>query len=106
MQREDYSSFDELKLARQHATQMKQDDIRGKIVSLNREIGRLRSLVEDEPNKHALIRQLEQQLVEMKAQLPDIEKSMDSGVLKKLNEKQELFRKLQADVSKKKKART
>lgn len=103
VQREDYSSFEELKLARQHATQMKQDDIRGKIVSLNREIGRLRSLVEDEPNKHALIRQLEQQLVEMKAQLPDIEKSMDSGVLKKLNEKQELFRKLQADVSKKRK---
>jgi hypothetical protein len=82
--REGYSSFEELRASRESASQSRQDEFRGQLASLNREIERLNLSIAQRPSKEALRAQTERQIVELKKQLPSAESLADQEVLKKL----------------------
>lgn len=99
--KEDHSSFEELRGARESASQARQDDFRGQIYSLHREIDRLLSSIEQRSNKVGTRDQTSQQIKEMKKQLPSIVQSADSQSLKQLEEAQGQLKAIELDLSEK-----
>lgn len=86
--REGFSSFEELRASRQSASQSRQDEFRGQLATLNREIERIYGTLAQKPNKEALKKQTESQVEELKKQLPSVEILADQAVLKKLEAEQ------------------
>jgi predicted ATPase len=82
--REGYSSFEELRAARESASQSRQDEFRGRIVSLHREIDRLYAHIAQRSDKVDSRDQTIQQIEEIKKQLPSVTQAADEEVLKKL----------------------
>lgn len=99
--REGYSSFEELRAARESASQSRQDDFRGQIVSLHREIERLHTSIEQRPVKVASRDQILQQIEETKKQLPAVTQAADAETLKLLQIENNNLRSLEAAISKK-----
>lgn len=97
--REDYSSFEELRAAREAASQSRQDDFRGQIYSLHREIERLHSSIEQRPAKIGTRDQTAQQIEEMKKQLPSIVQAADGAALQKIEEEQGRLKVVELEVS-------
>ncbi|WP_334002432.1 TrlF family AAA-like ATPase [Burkholderia cepacia] len=99
--REDFSSFEELRMARESASQSRQDDFRGQIVSLHREIDRLYASLGQRASKVANKDQAQQQIEELKKQLPSVTQAADEETLKKLNAEQDSLKALEASISQK-----
>src|SRR5690606_38603697 len=72
LQREGYSSFEELRSGREAASHSRQADARGQIAALNREIERLYTSLSQRDVKIASIDQLRKQLEELQKHLPSI----------------------------------
>lgn len=86
--REGYSSFEELRSSREATSQSRQDEFRGQLATLNREIDRIHGAISQRPSKEALKKQSEAQIAELKKQLPSVELLADQAVLKKLEVEQ------------------
>lgn len=99
--REGYSSFEELRMARESASQSRQDDFRGQIVSLHREIERLLTSIGSRESKIANRDQINQQVEELKKQLPSLTQAADEETLKQLEIEQAALKRLEASISKK-----
>lgn len=82
--REGFSSFGELRAARESASQTRQDQFRGQLATLHREIERHQIALGQKPAKEASKVQAVKQLEELKKQLPAAEILADPEVLKKL----------------------
>ena len=97
--REGYSSFEELRIARESASQSRQDTFRGQIVSLHREIDRLHASIGQKATKVANRDQTLLQIEELKKQLPSVTKAADEATLVKLQTEQNNRKSLETDVS-------
>ena len=103
--REGYSSFEELRAARESASQSRQDEFRGRIVSLHREIDRLYAHIAQRSDKVDSRDQAVRQIEEIKKQLPSVTQAADEEVLKKLaieNENRKVVESLIANKSRRK----
>lgn len=99
--RENYSSFDGLRSAREASSKARQADYRGEIVSLNREIERLIVCIEQKEHKTAMLDQSDVQISEMKKQLPLITKPADEHILINLEKERENLKSVESLSSKK-----
>ncbi|WP_059456612.1 TrlF family AAA-like ATPase [Burkholderia vietnamiensis] len=99
--REDFSSFEELRMARESASQSRQDDFRGQIVSLHREIDRLYASLGQRAYKVANKEQTLNQIEELKKQLPLVTQAADEATLRKLSAEQDSLKALEASISQK-----
>ncbi|NDL65767.1 TrlF family AAA-like ATPase [Acerihabitans arboris] len=97
--REGYSSFEELRSARESASQQRQDEYRGDIAALNREIDRLHAALAQKPEKIANREQLLKQIEEMRVQLPSIIATVDEKFLKQLDEEQRILRGIEGEIT-------
>lgn len=97
--REGYSSFEELRLARESASQSRQDAFRGQIVSLHREIDRLQTSIGQRNVKIANRTQTSEQINELKKQLPSVTQAGDEETLKKLEVEQASVKALETSIS-------
>lgn len=86
--KEDYSSFEELRSAREAASQSRQNEFRGQIVALNREIERLHSTVIQKTEKQLTLESIKKQIVDFKSQLPALTQTADEAILKLLEKEQ------------------
>ncbi len=99
--KEDYSSFEELRAARESASQSRQDYFRGQIYSLHREIERLHASIEQRPTKVATRDQTNRQIEDIKRQLPSVVQAADGETLTRLEEEQNRLKSVELELSKK-----
>lgn len=86
-EKEGHSSFDELRSARELSSQSRQDNFRGSLATLHREIERLHVSIGQRGTKEGTIEQTEKQIAALKQQLPSIPVAdADTLILKKLEE--------------------
>lgn len=86
--KEDYSSFEELRSAREAASQSRQNEFRGRIVALNREIERLHFTVIQKTEKQLTLESIKKQIIDFKSQLPALTQTADEAILKLLEKEQ------------------
>jgi hypothetical protein len=84
-QKEGYSSFRELRTARETSTNARREKYRGELATLNKEIERLRQALAQRAQKENEKRGANNETEELKKQLPEASKSVDQGVLDALN---------------------
>lgn len=88
VRKEGFSSFAELRKAREAASQAKRDTFRGELATLHKEIERLQASIAQKPSKEAQKKQIEQQIEELKKQLPAVAELANQEILKKLEQEQ------------------
>ncbi len=88
----DASSFQELRRLKTSHLESRKSEIRAKISKLNSEIVRAEDEIADKPKKRTLIKQLDEAIAAIDAQLPELQKSVDQEVAKKLGEEKEKLR--------------
>jgi len=99
--REDYSSFEELRSARESASQSRQADLAGQIATANREIERLIASLGQREAKVAAIEQSSVQLDELRKQIPEASRQADETVLKALEEEKRKLKEVESSISSK-----
>jgi hypothetical protein len=99
MQKEGYSSFGELRNAREAASQSRRDRYRGELASLHKEIERLISAIQERPQKVSLKNEATRKIDELEKQLPTASATVDSEVLDKLNLARDLRKKIEGEAS-------
>lgn len=105
IQKESFSSFDELRSARESASQSARDAIRGQIAALHREIERLHTVIGQIPQKIAHKAEAEKQIEELKKQLPSATAAADKLVIEALERKYIEKQQLTKSISEKSRAR-
>lgn len=98
--KEDYSSFEELRSAREAASQSRQNDFRGQIVALNRVIERLHSTVIQKTEKQSTLELIKKQIIDFKSQLPALTQTADEEILRLLEKEQLNLKKQELSLSK------
>lgn len=97
-QREGASSFSELRQAREGASRIKRDSIRGQIATLNAEIERIQYRLAQRPVKEAQRTQERIQLAELQKQLPAASRDMDQQLLKNLDTARSRLKSLEGKI--------
>lgn len=98
--KEGFSTFDELRKARESASQTEKDTIRGELASINREIDRLYAMLSLRPQKEATKKQTEGNIQDLKKLLPEATNAADQAVLKKLEDAQTQKVLIEKDIAK------
>ena len=98
--KEDYSSFEELRSAREAASQSRQNEFRGQIVAINREIERLYSTASQQTEKQSTLESVKKQIIDFKLQLPALTQTADETILNLLEEQQLNLKTLELKLSK------
>ena len=98
--KEDYSSFEELRSAREAASQSRQNEFRGQIVAINREIERLYSTVIQKTEKQLTLESIKKQIIDFKSQLPALTQTADEAILKLLEKEQLNLKQQELSLSK------
>jgi AAA domain, putative AbiEii toxin, Type IV TA system len=101
LHKEGFSSFEELRSAREKSSQIKQDDIRGQLAAMHREIERLHQSIAQKPVKEAIKKQTESQLIELEAQMPTASNDADQTVLSSLKIEQDKKTEIEKQFSEK-----
>lgn len=99
VKKEGFSSFEELRAARESASQATQDTFRGQLASLHREIERIYASLSQRDSKFATKAQTEQQLIELKNQLPSATVAADQEILQSLGAEQEEKTQLEKSIA-------
>ncbi len=99
VQKEGYSSFRELRKAREAASNIQKESMRGEMASLHKEVERLQESVDQKASKIRAKAESEKQAEELKKQLPDATQSVDKKVLEDLEKQQALLNEIEDDVS-------
>ncbi len=97
--REGFSSFSELRNAREAASESEKDSIRGNLASLHREVERLYSVLGQRSAKEATKKQTESQVAQLKEQLPTATTAVDQEVLKSLDETQNIKSVIEKEIA-------
>lgn len=97
--KEGFSSFAELRKAREAASQNERNSIRGELATLHREIERLYTSLNERPSKVAIKKQIEEQIAELKKQLPTATEAADQVVLKKLEDAQSRKAQIEKEIT-------
>jgi len=96
--REGFSSFDELRGAREKSSQSRRDSLRGNISSLNREVERLYAALAQRGAKVNARQEVVKQIDQLKGQLPAVTEAADASALAKLAEEQMTLKAVENEV--------
>jgi ABC-type thiamine transport system ATPase subunit len=99
LQKEEYSSFSELRRSREAASSTRREDLRGDLASLHKELERLQARLADRNNKVSARDDAASQIVELGKQLPDATKSADASVLNEIESQQMILKELEQEIS-------
>lgn len=99
LQKESYSSFDELRKARDATSTSRREGLRGDLATQHKEIERLQARLADRANKERLRTEAQTQVAELQKQLPDASDSADQEVLAELEVKQALTKEIEQEIS-------
>ena len=99
IQKEGYSSFDELRKAREVASNVQKDRLRGELATLHKEVDRLQGSIDQRGTKVRAKYEAEKQSEDLKKQLPEATQSIDKKVLESLEKQQALLSEIQEEVS-------
>lgn len=98
-QKEGYSSFRELRAAREILSIARRDKYRGELATLNKEIARLQELLAERPKKEKARIEAEGQAEDLNKQVPEASKTVDQKVLLALDELQSKRKRLEDEVN-------
>jgi len=101
VQKEGYSSFSELRAARESASNAKRERFRGDLATSHKEIERLQLALGQRLSKEVSRNEAENQAVELKKQLPDAAQFVDQNVLQRLQEQQSLLSEIENEITSK-----
>lgn len=99
IQREGYSSFGELRKAREAASNIQKESLRGDLATLHKEVERLQESINQRLAKVNAKAQAEKQIEELKKQLPDATQSVDKAVLADLDRQRTVLNEIEDEVS-------
>lgn len=99
IQKEGYSSFGELRKAREAASNIQKEALRGELATLHKEVDRLQEAIDQRSSKVKSKAEVEQQVEELKKQLPGATQSVDQKVLEELEKQQALLKDIEEKIS-------
>lgn len=99
IQKEGYSSFGELRKAREATSNIQKEALRGELATLHKEVDRLQEAIDQRGSKVKSKVEVEQQVEELKKQLPDATLSVDQKVLEELEKQQVLLKDIEEQIS-------
>lgn len=99
IQKEGYSSFGELRKAREAASNIQKEALRGELATLHKEVDRLQEAIDQRGSKVNAKAEVEQQVEDLKKQLPDATQSVDQKVLEELEKQQALLKDIEEQIS-------
>jgi DNA repair exonuclease SbcCD ATPase subunit len=99
LQKEGYSSFGELRKAREAASNIQKESLRGELATLHKEVERLQDSIDQRASKVKAKAEADKQAEELKKQLPDATKSVDKKVLDDREKQQALLKEIEEAVS-------
>jgi hypothetical protein len=99
IQKEGYSSFGELRKAREAASNIQKEALRGELATLHKEVDRLQEAIDQRGSKMMSKAEVEKQVEELKKQLPDATQSVDQKVLEELEKQQALLREIEDQIA-------
>ena len=99
IQKEGYSSFGELRKAREAASNIQKEALRGELATLHKEVDRLQEAIDQRGSKVMSKAEVEKQVEELKKQLPDATQSVDQKVLEELEKKQALLKEIEDQIA-------
>jgi hypothetical protein len=99
IQREGYSSFSELRKAREAASNIQKEALRGELATLHKEVDRLQEAIDQRSSKVQAKAEVEQQVEELRKQLPEATQSVDQQILEELDRQQALLKDLEEKIA-------
>lgn len=99
IQKEGYSSFGELRKAREAASNIQKEALRGELATLHKEVDRLQEAIDQKDSKLKSKAEVEKQVEELKKQLPDATESVDRKILEELEKQQTLLKELEEQIA-------
>ena len=99
IQKEGYSSFGELRKARESASNIQKEALRGELATLHKEVDRLQEAIDQRDSKVKSKAEVEKQVEELKKQLPDATQSVDQKILEELEKQQTLLKELEERIA-------
>ena len=99
VQKEGYSSFDELRSAREAASNLQKEALRGDLATLHKEVDRLQHAIDQRGLKVEAKAEFEKQVEELRKQLPEATQSVDQTILVQLDHQQALLKELEEKVA-------
>jgi hypothetical protein len=105
VQKEGYSSFGELRKARESASNIQKESLRGELATLHKEVDRLQESIDQRASKVSSKAEVEKQVEELKKQMPDASQSVDQKVLEELEKKQAQLKEIEDEIATKSRRR-
>ena len=99
VQKEGYSSFEELRKARESASNIQKEALRGELATLNKEVDRLQEAIDQRGTKLSSKAEVEKQVKELQKQMPDATQSVDHKILEELEKQQAQLKELEEQIS-------
>ena len=99
VQKEGYSSFGELRKARESASNIQKEALRGELATLHKEVDRLQESIDQRASKVSSKAEVEKQVEELKKQMPDASQSVDQQVLEELEKKQAQLKEIEGEIA-------
>lgn len=99
VQKEGYSSFGELRKAREASSNIQKEGLRGELATLHKEVDRLQDAVDQRGSKVKAKSEAEKQIEELKKQLPDATQSVDQKILEELEKQQTHLKELEEQIA-------
>ncbi len=97
--REGYSSFGELRKAREAASNIQKEALCGELATLHKEVDRLQDAIDQRETKIASKAEVEKQIEELNEQMPDATQSVNQEILEELDKKQDQLKELQDQIA-------
>ncbi len=99
VQKEGYSSFSELRKAREAASNIQKESLRGELATLNKEVERLQESIDQRASKVSLKAEVEKQVEELKKQMPEATQLVDQKILFELETQQTQLKAIEEQIS-------
>lgn len=99
VQKEGYSSFGELRKARESASNIQKEALRGELATLHKEVDRLQEAIDQRGTKLSSKAEVEKQVEELQKQMPDATQSVDQKVLEELEKQQAQLKELEEKIA-------
>ena len=99
IQKEGYSSFGELRKARESASNIQKEALRGELATLHKEVDRLQEAIDQRGTKLSSKAEVEKQVEELQKQMPDATQSVDQKVLEELEKQQAQLKELEEKIA-------
>jgi len=99
IQKEGYSSFSELRKAREAASNIQKESLRGELATLHKEVDRLQEAIDQKSSKSQSKAEVEKQVEELKKQLPAATLSVDQKILEELEKQQAILKDLEERIA-------